>query len=55
MQMTKIEIMANRLDKLKEQVQLTVPGTSKNLRLHWQIREQEVKVKAYWRKKGIPI
>lgn len=53
--MKKIEIMANRLDKLKEQVQLTVPGTSRNIRLHAEIREQEEKVKDYWRKKGIHI
>lgn len=53
--MTKIEIMANRLDKLKEKVQLTVPGTRKNIRLHAEIREQEEKVKVYWRKRGIPI
>nr|DAP29201.1 MAG TPA: hypothetical protein [Bacteriophage sp.] len=54
-QMTKIEIMANRLDRFKEQVQLTVPGTSKNIRMHGEIREQEEKVKAYWRKRGLPI
>ena len=53
--MTKIEIMANRLDRFKEQVRLTVPGTSKNIRMHGEIREQEEKVKAYWRKRGLPI
>lgn len=53
--MKKIEIMANRLDKLKEQVLLTTPGTLKNIRLHVEIREQEEKVKAYWRKKGVHI
>ena len=53
--MKKIEIMANRLDKLKEQVQLTVPGTSRNIHLHAKIREQEKKIKDYWRMKGIHI
>lgn len=53
--MKKIEIMANKLGKLKEQIQLTVPGTRKNIRLHAEIREQEEKVKDYWRKKGIYI
>ena len=40
--MKKIEIMTNRLDKLKESVSITVPGTRKNIRLHAEIREQEV-------------
>ncbi|WP_195372962.1 MULTISPECIES: hypothetical protein [Parabacteroides] len=53
--MTKIEIMANRLDKLKEQVSITVPGSAKSIRLHAEIRDQEEKIKAYWRKRGIPI
>lgn len=53
--MKKIEIMTNRLDKLKESVSITVPGTRKNIRLHAEIREQKEKVKMYWRKRGIPI
>ena len=53
--MKKIEIMTNRLDKRKESVSITVPGTRKNIRLHAEIREQEEKVKMYWRKRGIPI
>lgn len=51
--MKKIEIMVARLDKLKERTYLTVPGTKKNIRLHKEIREQEEKIKAYWRKQGI--
>ena len=53
--MKKIEIMTNRLDKLKESVSITVRGTRKNIRLYAEIREQEEKVKMYWRKRGIPI